>query len=172
MRAAFLVVVLSLFLVFVFVLVVRAFLIQFTAKPKDEPPTDPGGEPSVLPLHVHEWRQVTEFVRQCRHRECAAVEITDGAPDGMPEYVHLMTSQAARVNPNAQAQLYPGLDSRNWGLKCPGCSRVIGQPEDLPQDPFWSLKGQKHKTYQCPYCQVYLVPMIGDKGIFYNKGES
>lgn len=90
--------------------------------------------------HEHQWRQVTEFVRQCNDRKCSAVEFPVNPPDGMREYVGLMTTRQAKENPKLEASIYPSLDPRmiadgSDGVKCEKCARVY--PAFFP----W-----------CPYC--------------------
>lgn len=98
--------------------------------------------PKTFPAapHEHQWRQVTEFVRQCNDRKCSAVEYPVNPPDGMREYVGLMTTREARKNPKLEAQIYATLDTRmiadgTDGVKCEKCTRVY--PVFFP----W-----------CPYC--------------------
>lgn len=136
------------FVAFVAALVIRAIIANFS-KPADVPkPIDP---------HKHEWRQITPFVRQCGIRECSEVEFGDSVPDGMTEYVKLMTSRQARIDPNGEASHYHELDSRAWGPKCPACNRVIGFPWNLPSDPFPLTVGRALAPLsQCPYCQKIL----------------
>lgn len=141
------------FLVFVFALVVRAFLLRF-ARPAISPPEEYSPVQSVKP-HEHRWRYITEFAKQCQERTCGKVETMGPVPDGMADYLALMTSRRARTHPVEEAIHYKELDARAWGAICPACERVIGDPEDLPQSPFSPTQKQK---YRCPYCQNSLIP--------------
>jgi hypothetical protein len=101
----------------------------------DEKPQYRPAEP-----HKHRWRQVTPYVRQCNDRKCSIVEFSDDPPDGMREYVELMTTRQARENPKREASIYPSLDSKmiadgRDGVKCWECARIF--PAMFP----W-----------CPYC--------------------
>lgn len=120
------------FLSFVVGLVIAAIVRKFGESETIEAPA---------PVHVHEWRYVTEFVRQCRERSCGEVEFIDPVPDGMMEYVSLMTAPAARQHPIDQAEQCKHLDSRMWGRSCPDCKRII------PDEP---------KDNLCPYCLAVL----------------
>lgn len=151
-------------LAFVFSLVIRAFILKFTqpALPTLETITR---EHEPRPVkHEHEWRNVTEFVRQCRFRECGQVELIGSPPDGMSEYVSLMTSRQARISPIGEASLYANLDSRAWGQKCMFCTRVIPDPDNLPMSPFLPVR-----EYRCPYCNNLLNVERTEKGLTYVK---
>lgn len=136
------------FIAFAVALVIRALIASFSAPAADTPKTI---VVEHQPVHEHEWREVTPFVRQCRFRECSKVEFGDSVPDGMMDYVNLMTSRQARVDPNGEASHYSELDPRAWGPKCPTCDRVIGFPWSLPASPF-GIASQLN----CPYCQEVL----------------
>ena len=113
----------------------RAFIRALDRIEEDEHPKSFPAAP-----HEHQWRQVTEFVRQCNDRKCSAIEYPVNPPDGMREYVGLMTTREAKKNPKLEAQIYPSLDPRmiadgSDGVKCKNCARVF--PAFFP----W-----------CPYC--------------------
>lgn len=104
--------------------------------------------------HVHRWRQITEFARQCDDRTCAEIDIADGSPDGMPDYMKLMTTKQAGKNPVQEAEIYKTLDPRmlhgegTAGKLCDECFRVY--PKFCP----W-----------CPYCDPRPIPhMVIDEG--------
>lgn len=142
------------FLVFVFALVVRAFLLKF-ARPAISPPEEYSHVQSVKP-HEHRWRYITEFAKQCQERTCGKVETMGPVPDGMADYLDLMTTRKARIDPKGEASHYPEMDPRAWGVKCPACERVIGDPDGLARNPFTG--NPVHCAgLVCPYCQKYLV---------------
>lgn len=75
----------------------------------------------------NDWRQITEFMRQCR--VCHEFDLSETLPEGLPEY------------------LYGRPDPRTGPLMCKGCSRLVPALKDLPQSPF-----QPVPVFVCPYC--------------------
>ena len=75
-------------------------------------------------------------------------------PDGMQEYIEELTTIQARTEPKEASFKYEKRDPRNWGAQCPTCKRVIGKPEDLPQNPHDPTSPQ----YRCPYCNSQIMP--------------
>lgn len=77
--------------------------------------------------HVHRWRAITEWARQCSDRKCSEIEVEDGAPDGMPEYLRLMTTRLAKEDPIREALIYRDHDPRMSlidGKTCDSCGRI------------------------------------------------
>jgi len=147
--------------VFAFMLVVRAFLIRATRKQEAaEAQLQFGPSASNYINHAHEWRHITEFVKQCRIRTCGAVEFVGEVPDGMMDYVRLMTTRQARIDPKGEAGHYYEMEPRAWGLKCPWCDRVIGDPEGLPN----VAARQNYEGLTCPFCQGALIVVSSDYG--------
>lgn len=98
--------------------------------------------------HVHHWKQITEFARQCLDHRCRIVEVTDNAPDGMKTYLSLMTTERAREYPIEEAGLYPQFDPRMdkiAGNECPECWAVY--PKDFPWCPFCDTRPIPHMIY-------------------------
>jgi hypothetical protein len=86
--------------------------------------------------HTHDWRQITTYARQCRTRTCGLVEyLNSDVPEGMSDYLRLMTTRIAAQNPLEESMLYLQTDPRMMGGKCKKCGRpkVEGRPS-------------------CPYC--------------------
>lgn len=86
------------------------------------------------PAHVHDFRQVTEFIRQCRDRNCRKFQLADNAPLGLFEYLNG----------------WDPIECRPEMLLCPDCKRSIPLVADLPQSPF------DRRELKCPYCQFDL----------------
>jgi hypothetical protein len=83
--------------------------------------------------HEHDWRQITEFLKQCR--TCKQFEISPRAPTGLHEYLS---------NKPQPSSLYV--------FSCPACKRGIPPLKDLPRRP-WPDGEQK---LECPYCGTEL----------------
>ncbi len=103
--------------------------------------------------HVHDWRYITEFAKQCRVPTCAALELRNEVPDGMGDYLALMTADHVKGHEVQQAQLYKDLDPKMHGPQCPQCRRPVPErPELCAQNPF--KPGERFK--ECPYCGLEL----------------
>lgn len=152
------------FVAFVFALVIRAFILKYTAKPDDRAIFETVNTVTVHTIkpHDHEWRHITDYVKQCRIRECSKVEFGSDVPAGMAEYVTLMTSRQARIDPNGEASHYSELDERAWGPKCPACDRVIGFPWTIARGAF-DVQYENELVGSCPYCQTRLQFLSVDK---------
>lgn len=117
--------------------------------------------PKPIPclLSDHEWRHITEFVDRCK--KCGDVQFTGAVPEGMDEYVRLMTSRRAKEFPLEESFHYKELDPRAAGPDCPYCERIIGYPEDLPRNPYYPAK---QGGYRCPYCQNLVIWKVDGTG--------
>jgi len=97
-------------------------------------------ERKELAAHTHVFSQrITEWARRC---SCGAMEIDPNAPDGLPQYLRIMTTRQAKEDPIREGLIYQSLSNSMThgdgtpGLRCDECSRVY--PRFYPH---------------CPYCK-------------------
>jgi hypothetical protein len=103
----------------------------------------------------HDWRQVTEFVKQCR--TCKTYSVESDAPDGIADYMALLTSPSGRKDPIMAAGAYHFLDPRmSQAMVCLNCYQPIPLLDELPRNPFLE------RELKCPYCAADLKTQLED----------
>jgi len=90
--------------------------------------------------HIHDWRHISGYFRQCRDRNCGRVEqpAQEEVPEGMQDYLQIMTTEAAHRDPIGEAKKYAA-DHLDYGRQCSVCGRVM-------------VESDRATSFYCPYC--------------------